>query len=80
MAINDYVFADQLMVYLKEKGVSFDEEGFPLPCESSYVSYRLLQGYASTKMPCRIIAWDIHSNRQIGLFGPSLFFRYYDLC
>lgn len=38
MKINDYVFADQLTVYLEEKGVSFDEEGFPILPSSCYAT------------------------------------------
>ena len=46
---------------------------FPHPCRLSYISYVLHQGYALICNRCRTPAWNIHSNRQIGLFGPSLF-------
>lgn len=48
MKINDYVFADQLTVYLEEKGVSFDEEGFPILPSSCY----------ATREPEYIIPWN----------------------
>ena len=46
---------------------------FPHPCRLSYISYVLHQGYALICNRCRTPARNIHSNRQIGLFGPSLF-------
>lgn len=51
MKINDYVFVDQLTVYLEEKGVSFDEEGFPILPSSCY----------ATREPEYIIPWN-HRN------------------
>ena len=46
---------------------------FPHPCRLSYISYVLHQGYALICNRCRTPARNIHSIRQIGLFGPSLF-------
>ena len=46
---------------------------FPHPCRLSYISYVLHQGYALICNWCRTPARNIHSIRQIGLFGPSLF-------
>ena len=46
---------------------------FPHPCGLSYISYVLHQGYALICNRCRTPARNIHSNRQIGFFGPSLF-------
>ena len=46
---------------------------FQHPCRLSYISYVLHQGYALICNRCRTPARNIHSIRQIGLFGPSLF-------
>ena len=46
---------------------------FQHPCRLSYISYVLHQGYALICNWCRTPARNIHSIRQIGLFGPSLF-------